>query len=155
MQSASAPRPTAKMWGGPMRCALASVLMLACACAGPAMKLREVVAPKSSPFTVSASIDALRKNVYAVTATIRNGSPEALPLNGTMFEITAPPATFVPLATLRFVRRGFRMPPLVSPGGVGNGQIYFQMQSGETKPRTGILHVYLPNGDHQVVFDFD
>jgi hypothetical protein len=155
MQSAAAPRPTAKVGGGPMRYVLASVLLVACACAGPAMKFREVVTPNSSPFTVSASIDAYRANIYAATVTIRNGSPEALPLNWTTFEITAPPATFVPLYTLKWGRSGFRMPPLVSPGGVAHGQVYFQMQPGETKPRTGILHVHLPNGDHQVFFDFD
>jgi hypothetical protein len=119
------------------------------------MKFREVVAPKASPFTVSASVEAGRKNIYAATVTIRNGSPQALALNGTMFEITAPPATFVPLHTLKWGRRGFRMPPSVAPGGVTTGQVFFQMQAGATTPRTGILHVHLPNGDHQVTFDFD
>jgi hypothetical protein len=117
------------------------------------MRIREVVAPESSHYSVGASVESLRKDCYAVTLSIQNGTKEALPLNAAMFELTATPAMFLQLTHLSFGRSAFRMPSSIVPGGVGNGQLFFQMQPGAGKPESATLHVHLPDGDHQIVFD--
>jgi len=138
-----------------MRIVLAAMMLVTCACHAPPMKFREVNAPKDSPYSVTASAESLRKNCYAFTVSIRNATSQALSLDPTMFELTAPSVMFLELQRLSFGRQAFRMPASVSPGGVGNGQMFFQMQPGNGKPEKATLHVHLPNGDHQVMFDFE
>ena len=127
----------------------------AAACAGPDMTFRQTNDPPSSPYAVSASVEALRRDYYAVTITVRNDSTQALALDATMFELTAPPATFLQLRRLSFGRRAVRMPPSIAPARAGNGQIFFQMVEGDADPTSATLHVHLPTGDHQIVFDLD
>jgi hypothetical protein len=139
--------------GGSMKAVIASLLLLLPACHAPAMTLRQVVAPPTSPYTVTAVVESLRDDYYSIAVSIRNDTPNALALAPSMFEMTGPPAIFLQLTRLSFGRKAFRMPAQVAPNRVGNGQIFFQMQAAQGKPTEAILHVHLPDGEHQVIFD--
>jgi hypothetical protein len=138
-----------------MKALIATLLLLLPACHAPTMTVREVVTPQSSPYKVSANAESLRDNYYAIAVSIRNGSRDALALDPTMFELSGPPAIYLRLIRLSFGRSAFRMPARVAPDRDGNGQVFFQMQPGNETPKNATLHVHLPDGDHQVVFDVD
>ena len=138
-----------------MRGAIAMLLLLLPACHAPAMTVRDVVTPQGSPYTVSAVVESLRDNYYAISISIKNGSSSPLALDATMFELSGPPAIYLRLLRLSFGRSAFRMPARVAPNRDGNGQVFFQMQPGHETPKNATLHVHLPDGDHQVVFDVD
>ena len=138
-----------------MRALIATILLLLPACHAPTMTVRDVVTPQASPYTVSANAESLRDNYYAIAISIKNGSRDALALDPTMFELSGPPAIYLRLVRLSFGRSAFRMPARVPPDRDGNGQVFFQMQPGHDTPKNATLHVHLPDGDHQVVFDVD
>lgn len=133
---------------------IATLLLATPACHSPRMVFREDVAPPSSPYSVSATVETLRDHCFGVMLSIGNRSSQPLPLEPAMFEMTAPPAVFLQLTRLSFGRKAFRMPPSIAAGGVENGEVFFQMHPGHEKPESATLHVKLPDGDHQAIFDF-
>lgn len=132
-----------------------ALLLAVTACHSTKMTFREVVPPQNSPYTITSTVESLGDDYFAITLSIKNGSSQTLMLEPTMFEVTAPPAIFLRLQRLSWGRNAFRMPATVAAGGLGNGQVFFQMKAGNEKPKVATLHVKLPGGDHQVVFDVE